>query len=180
MNSLFSVRLRTSGEVRLSDFLLWESSHSCLVFEQVLWPNFSIWDLYKAILMFQVGIVVVVVIIVVLIIVIIIIILNIIIIFITIIIYFIILIFALPFYFESGTILPSQGRKKKVCDWQKKWNKQVTNNKFYNSSTKTYHQKEQTLKHDQLKKSYKNLWTNIEKREKQGSQTLSRICRKRG
>lgn len=45
--------LRTSGEVRLSDFLLWESSHSCLVFEQVLWPNFSIWDLYKAILMFQ-------------------------------------------------------------------------------------------------------------------------------
>jgi len=45
--------LRTSGEVRLSDFLLWESSHSCLVFEEVLWPDFSIWDLYKAILMFQ-------------------------------------------------------------------------------------------------------------------------------
>lgn len=45
--------LRTSGEVRLSDFLLWESSHSCLVFDKVLWPDFSIWDLYKAILMYQ-------------------------------------------------------------------------------------------------------------------------------
>jgi len=45
--------LRTSGEVRLSDFLLWESSHSCLVFEKVLWPDFSIWDLYKAILLYQ-------------------------------------------------------------------------------------------------------------------------------
>jgi len=45
--------LRTSGEVRLSDFLLWESSHSCLVFEKVLWPDFSIWDLYKAILVYQ-------------------------------------------------------------------------------------------------------------------------------
>lgn len=45
--------LRTSGEVRLSDFLLWESSHSCLVFKKVLWPDFSIWDLYKAILLYQ-------------------------------------------------------------------------------------------------------------------------------
>jgi len=45
--------LRTSGEVRLSDFLLWESSHCCLVFEKILWPDFSIWELYKAILLFQ-------------------------------------------------------------------------------------------------------------------------------
>lgn len=45
--------VRTSGEVRLSDFLLWESSHSCLLFDQVLWPEFSIWDLYKAIIYYQ-------------------------------------------------------------------------------------------------------------------------------
>jgi len=45
--------IRTSGEVRLSDFLLWESTNSCLVFEEVLWPDFSIWDLYKAILLYQ-------------------------------------------------------------------------------------------------------------------------------
>jgi len=45
--------IRTSGEVRLSDFLMWESSFSCLAFVKVLWPDFSIWHLYGAILHYQ-------------------------------------------------------------------------------------------------------------------------------
>ncbi|XP_046581360.1 dehydrodolichyl diphosphate synthase complex subunit DHDDS-like [Haliotis rubra] len=45
--------IRTSGEVRLSDFLLWESCYSCLAFVKVLWPEFSIWHLYGAVLHYQ-------------------------------------------------------------------------------------------------------------------------------
>lgn len=45
--------IRTSGEVRLSDFLLWESTYSCLAFVKVLWPEFSIWHLYGTILHYQ-------------------------------------------------------------------------------------------------------------------------------
>lgn len=45
--------LRTSGEVRLSDFLLWQSSYSLLSFVRVLWPEFSRWDLYGAVLFYQ-------------------------------------------------------------------------------------------------------------------------------
>lgn len=45
--------IRTSGEVRFSDFLLWQSSFSCLAFVQVLWPEFSVWHLYAAILHYQ-------------------------------------------------------------------------------------------------------------------------------
>ncbi|XP_034554382.1 dehydrodolichyl diphosphate synthase complex subunit DHDDS isoform X3 [Notolabrus celidotus] len=45
--------IRTSGEVRLSDFLLWQTSHSCLVFQSVLWPEYSFWNLCEAILQFQ-------------------------------------------------------------------------------------------------------------------------------
>ncbi|KAL8619064.1 hypothetical protein ACOMHN_020762 [Nucella lapillus] len=45
--------IRTSGEVRLSDFLLWESTYSCLAFVKVLWPEFSIWHLYATILHYQ-------------------------------------------------------------------------------------------------------------------------------
>ncbi|XP_041354444.1 dehydrodolichyl diphosphate synthase complex subunit DHDDS-like [Gigantopelta aegis] len=45
--------IRTSGEVRLSDFLLWESAFSCLAFVKVLWPEFSVWHLYAAILHYQ-------------------------------------------------------------------------------------------------------------------------------
>lgn len=45
--------IRTSGEVRLSDFLLWQSTFSVLSFLEVLWPDFSIWHLYAAVLHFQ-------------------------------------------------------------------------------------------------------------------------------
>ncbi|KAK6186695.1 hypothetical protein SNE40_005979 [Patella caerulea] len=45
--------IRTSGEVRLSDFLLWESAYTCLAFVKVLWPEFSIWHLYAAVLHYQ-------------------------------------------------------------------------------------------------------------------------------
>lgn len=45
--------IRTSGEVRLSDFLLWQSTFSVLSFVQVLWPDFSQWHLYAGILHYQ-------------------------------------------------------------------------------------------------------------------------------
>lgn len=45
--------IRTSGELRLSDFLLWQTSYSCLVFQSVLWPEYSFWNLCKAVLQFQ-------------------------------------------------------------------------------------------------------------------------------
>ena len=37
------VLLRTSGETRLSDFLLWLAGQAQLVFRDVLWPSFSFW-----------------------------------------------------------------------------------------------------------------------------------------
>lgn len=36
--------VRTSGETRLSDFLLWECEQSILCFYPVLWPDLSAWD----------------------------------------------------------------------------------------------------------------------------------------
>lgn len=45
--------IRTSGEVRLSDFLLWQTAYSCLAFVDVLWPEFSRWHLYGCILHYQ-------------------------------------------------------------------------------------------------------------------------------
>ncbi|KAL2773108.1 dehydrodolichyl diphosphate synthase complex subunit DHDDS isoform 3 [Daubentonia madagascariensis] len=47
------ILIRTSGEVRLSDFLLWQTSHSCLVFQPILWPEYTFWNLCEAILQFQ-------------------------------------------------------------------------------------------------------------------------------
>ena len=45
--------VRTSGEVRLSDFLLWQSSYSVTYFSEVLWPEFSLWNLLMAIFYYQ-------------------------------------------------------------------------------------------------------------------------------
>lgn len=41
--------VRTSGEQRLSNFLLWQSAYAELDFQQVLWPDFSRVHLWKAI-----------------------------------------------------------------------------------------------------------------------------------
>ena len=45
--------LRTSGEKRLSGFLMWQSAYSELVFIDILWPEFRKIDLMRAIRTFQ-------------------------------------------------------------------------------------------------------------------------------
>jgi short-chain Z-isoprenyl diphosphate synthase len=45
--------IRTSGEVRLSGFLLWQSVHSELYFCDALWPAFRKIDFLRAIRNFQ-------------------------------------------------------------------------------------------------------------------------------
>lgn len=45
--------IRTSGEYRISNFLLWQIAYAELHFTQTLWPDFRREDLYKAILDFQ-------------------------------------------------------------------------------------------------------------------------------
>ncbi|XP_065057833.1 dehydrodolichyl diphosphate synthase complex subunit DHDDS-like [Rhopilema esculentum] len=47
--------IRTSGEVRLSDFLMWQSSYSMLAFVDELWPEFTIWQFLKCVLSYQLG-----------------------------------------------------------------------------------------------------------------------------
>jgi undecaprenyl diphosphate synthase len=41
--------IRTSGEQRISNFLLWQCAYSELVFSKTLWPEFSKRDLEQAI-----------------------------------------------------------------------------------------------------------------------------------
>jgi undecaprenyl diphosphate synthase len=41
--------IRTSGEQRLSNFLLWEAAYAELVFTEVLWPDFTRADLFSAV-----------------------------------------------------------------------------------------------------------------------------------
>jgi undecaprenyl diphosphate synthase len=45
--------IRTSGEHRISNFLLWQIAYSELYFTAVLWPDFKEEDLYEAILSYQ-------------------------------------------------------------------------------------------------------------------------------
>ena len=45
--------IRTSGEYRLSNFLLWQAAYSELVFFDVLWPDFDQVWLMKAVEMFR-------------------------------------------------------------------------------------------------------------------------------
>ena len=45
--------IRTSGEMRISNFLLWQLAYTELHFTSVLWPDFRKKDLYEAILSYQ-------------------------------------------------------------------------------------------------------------------------------
>ncbi|MCL2131688.1 MAG: isoprenyl transferase [Lentimicrobiaceae bacterium] len=45
--------IRTSGEFRISNFLLWQLAYSELYFTDVFWPDFSKEELYKAVADFQ-------------------------------------------------------------------------------------------------------------------------------
>jgi len=45
--------IRTSGEQRISNFLLWQIAYAELYFTDVLWPDFKKEDLYRAILNYQ-------------------------------------------------------------------------------------------------------------------------------
>jgi len=45
--------IRTSGETRISNFLLWEIAYSELVFPEVLWPDMRRRHLYEAVIEFQ-------------------------------------------------------------------------------------------------------------------------------
>jgi ditrans,polycis-polyprenyl diphosphate synthase len=46
--------VRTSGETRLSDFLLWQSTETVLCFSNVLWPEFTYWHLLSVVFQFQI------------------------------------------------------------------------------------------------------------------------------
>lgn len=45
--------IRTSGEHRISNFLLWQIAYAELYFTDVLWPDFKEEDLYQAIISYQ-------------------------------------------------------------------------------------------------------------------------------
>ena len=45
--------IRTSGEHRISNFLLWQIAYSELYFTDILWPDFKEQDLYEAIVSYQ-------------------------------------------------------------------------------------------------------------------------------
>ena len=45
--------IRTSGEMRISNFLLWQIAYTELYFTPILWPDFSKENFYEAIYEFQ-------------------------------------------------------------------------------------------------------------------------------
>jgi undecaprenyl diphosphate synthase len=45
--------IRTSGEMRLSNFLLWQVAYSEIWVTETLWPDFTQKDLFQAIIDFQ-------------------------------------------------------------------------------------------------------------------------------
>ena len=45
--------IRTSGEQRLSNFLMWQLAYTEFVFQDVLWPDFSEKDFNQAIACYQ-------------------------------------------------------------------------------------------------------------------------------
>ena len=40
--------IRTSGEQRISNFLLWQAAYAELIFQPVLWPDFGVADFNAA------------------------------------------------------------------------------------------------------------------------------------
>ncbi|XP_065168866.1 dehydrodolichyl diphosphate synthase complex subunit DHDDS [Atheta coriaria] len=47
------ILIRTSGEVRFSDFLLWQTWNTNVIFHKVLWPDFTIWHLLACVFYYQ-------------------------------------------------------------------------------------------------------------------------------
>ena len=47
------ILIRTSGECRISNFLIWQISYSEIYYTEVLWPDFSKRDLFNAVVEFQ-------------------------------------------------------------------------------------------------------------------------------
>ena len=45
--------IRTSGEYRISNFLLWQSAYTEFYFTEEFWPDFNKESMYQAILAFQ-------------------------------------------------------------------------------------------------------------------------------
>ncbi len=45
--------IRTGGELRISNFLLWQMAYTELFFTETLWPDFGKEDLYRAIIEYQ-------------------------------------------------------------------------------------------------------------------------------
>lgn len=45
--------IRTSGEVRLSNFLLWQLAYTEMYFTDILWPDFDRMAFYQALLSYQ-------------------------------------------------------------------------------------------------------------------------------
>jgi undecaprenyl diphosphate synthase len=45
--------IRTSGEMRISNFLLWQLAYSELFFTDILWPDFRKENLYEALIDYQ-------------------------------------------------------------------------------------------------------------------------------
>ena len=49
------ILIRTSGENRLSNFLLYQCQFTMLCFENKLWPEFSFFDFVKIIIRYQIN-----------------------------------------------------------------------------------------------------------------------------
>ena len=45
--------IRTGGQYRLSNFMLWQSAYSGLYFTKKLWPDFNISDLQKILINYR-------------------------------------------------------------------------------------------------------------------------------
>jgi len=50
---MVDLMIRTSGETRISNFLLWQIAYAELYFTPVLWPDFTHEHFYEAILNYQ-------------------------------------------------------------------------------------------------------------------------------